>query len=178
MPPAVQVQSVNHWTTREVSRVLNSRLICVIEPVICCRAAIRKDFSLSAGAAGRDISTQLPQRTCFHCYCCVNREGFTLCPWDSPGKNTGVGCHFLLQGIFLTQGSNPSLLHLLHAQANSLPLVPPGKLEGCKSQAILAQVGLSTASELPPDCLARLPIIIQFCSPPSSASILFPFVDL
>ena len=55
--PAVEVQSVNHWTTREVSRVLNSRLICVIEPVICCRAAIRKDFSLSAGAAGRDIST-------------------------------------------------------------------------------------------------------------------------
>ena len=30
---------------------------------------------------------------------------------DSPGKNIGVGCHFLLQGIFLTQGSNPSLLH-------------------------------------------------------------------
>ena len=28
-----------------------------------------------------------------------------LCPWDSPGKNTGVGCHFLLQRIFLTQGS-------------------------------------------------------------------------
>ena len=27
--------------------------------------------------------------------------------WNSPGKNTGVGCHFLLQGIFLTQGSNP-----------------------------------------------------------------------
>ena len=34
-----------------------------------------------------------------------------LCPWDSPGKNTAVGCHFLLQGIFLTQGSNPGLLH-------------------------------------------------------------------
>ena len=33
-----------------------------------------------------------------------------LCPWDSPGKNTGVGCHALLQGIFLTQGSNPCLL--------------------------------------------------------------------
>ena len=26
-----------------------------------------------------------------------------LCPWDSPGKNTGMGCHALLQGIFLTQ---------------------------------------------------------------------------
>ena len=34
-----------------------------------------------------------------------------LCPWDSPGKNTGVGCHFLLQGVFLTQGWNPCLLH-------------------------------------------------------------------
>ena len=32
-------------------------------------------------------------------------------PWDSPDKNTGVGCHFLLHGIFLTQGSNPGLLH-------------------------------------------------------------------
>ena len=31
--------------------------------------------------------------------------------WGSPGKNTGVGCHFLLQGIFLTQGSNLGLLH-------------------------------------------------------------------
>ena len=34
-----------------------------------------------------------------------------LRPWDSPGKNTGVGCHFLLRGIFPTQGSNPSLPH-------------------------------------------------------------------
>ena len=34
-----------------------------------------------------------------------------LCPWNSPGKNTGVGCHSLLQGIFPTQGLNPGLLH-------------------------------------------------------------------
>ena len=37
-----------------------------------------------------------------------------LCPWDSAGMNTGVGCHALLQGIFLTQGRNSSLLGLLH----------------------------------------------------------------
>ena len=37
-----------------------------------------------------------------------------LCPWDSPGKNTGEGCHFLLQGIFLTQGSNSGLPHFMH----------------------------------------------------------------
>ena len=42
-----------------------------------------------------------------------------LFPWDFPGKNTGVGCHFLLQGIFWTQGLN---LRLLHWQADCLPL--------------------------------------------------------
>ena len=36
------------------------------------------------------------------------------CPWGFSGKNTGVGCHFLLQEIFPTEGSNP---HLLHQQA-------------------------------------------------------------
>ena len=36
-----------------------------------------------------------------------------LCPWDSPGKNTGVGCHALLQGIFPTQGLNLCLLYFL-----------------------------------------------------------------
>ena len=38
------------------------------------------------------------------------------CPWDSPGKNTAVGCHFLLQGIFLTQGSDLHLLCLLNCR--------------------------------------------------------------
>ena len=45
----------------------------------------------------------------------------SFCPLDFPGKNTGVGCHFLLQGICPTQGSK---LHLLHWQVGSLP---PGK---------------------------------------------------
>ena len=45
-----------------------------------------------------------------------------LSPWNFPDKNTAVSCQFLLQGIFLTQGSNPHLLHLLHWQADSLPL--------------------------------------------------------
>ena len=39
-----------------------------------------------------------------------------------PGNSTGEGCHFLLQGIFLTQGVNLRLLHLLHLQVDSLPL--------------------------------------------------------
>ena len=36
-----------------------------------------------------------------------------LCPWNSPGKNSGLGCPFLLLGIFLNQGLNPSLLHCI-----------------------------------------------------------------
>ena len=45
-----------------------------------------------------------------------------LCPWDFPGKNPRVGCHFLLQGIFPPQGLNAGLLYRLHWHADSLPL--------------------------------------------------------
>ena len=47
--------------------------------------------------------------------------------WDFPGKHTGGGLHFLLQGIFLAQGSNLCVLHLLPYWADSLPLVPSVK---------------------------------------------------
>ena len=65
------------------------------------------------------------------CVCSVVSNSFAtprtiatrlLCPWDFPGKNSGVGRHSLLQEIFLTQGSNPHFLCLLQWQANSLPL--------------------------------------------------------
>ena len=45
-----------------------------------------------------------------------------LCPWDSPDKNARVACHFLFQGLFLTQGLNPHVLILTHWQAGFLPL--------------------------------------------------------
>ena len=63
------------------------------------------------------------------CACVLSRFSHVLLlttPWtvarqaplsmEFSNKNTGVGCHFLLQGIFLTQGSNPHLLHLLHCR--------------------------------------------------------------
>ena len=47
------------------------------------------------------------------------------CPWDFQGKNTGVSSHFLLQGIFLTQGLNP---HLMHWQLDGFfTTEPPGR---------------------------------------------------
>ena len=48
-----------------------------------------------------------------------------LCPWDFPDKNTGVGCHFLLQGILPIQRSK---LRFLHCQEDSLPLSHPARL--------------------------------------------------
>ena len=47
---------------------------------------------------------------------------------DFPGKSTGVGCHFLLQGLYLTQGSNTHPLRLLHWEAGRFfTTEPPGK---------------------------------------------------
>ena len=50
---------------------------------------------------------------CVNCARFLETAGTILCPWASPGKNTGVDCHALLQGIFPTQRSN---LHLLHCR--------------------------------------------------------------
>ena len=54
-----------------------------------------------------------------------------LCSWISPSRNTGMGCHFLLQGIFPTQGLNSCLLPW---QADSLPAEPQGSLNLTKNR--------------------------------------------
>ena len=57
-----------------------------------------------------------------------------FCPWDFPGKNTRMDCHFLLQGIFQTQELNLGLLHCRRTpvlQADSLPPEPDGKPHKC-----------------------------------------------
>ena len=68
---------------------------------------------------------------CSPCVRMLSRVQLIVTPWtvarqapapmDFPGKNTGVGCHFLLQGTFMAQGLNP---RLLHCQADSSPLPP------------------------------------------------------
>ena len=68
-----------------------------------------------------------PLCTCVCAYCIVSdslEPSRFLFPWDSPGKNTGVGCHFLLQGIFLTQASN----HVSCLAGRCFTTEPPGKL--------------------------------------------------
>ena len=93
---------------------------------------------LTTGPPGKPISTLLkilfPHRSVL---CLVTQSCPTLCdptdcsppgllcPRDSPGKNTRVDCHFLLQGFFLIQGLNPGLLHsrqiLYHLSYRAVP---------------------------------------------------------
>ena len=65
-------------------------------------------------------------------------------PWNSPGQNTGVGSLFLLQGIFLTQGSNPGPA----LQVDSLPAEPQGKPKntGVGSLSLLQGIFLTRES--------------------------------
>ena len=82
------------------------------------------------------LNTQHCSR-CLVCVCVLSCVRLLATPWTVahqvplsmgfPGKNTRVGCHFLLQEIFPTQGSSPHLLRLLHWQVGSLPLMPLGK---------------------------------------------------
>ena len=68
-----------------------------------------------------------------------------LCPEDSPGKNTEMGCHALLQRMFPTQEANPHLLCLLNWQTGFLPLVQPGKpfKESCVCVCVCVYVCIS-----------------------------------
>ena len=66
----------------------------------------------------------------FATLCTGSHRERLLSPWDSSGKNTRVGCHAFLPGIFLTQVWNLHLLCLLHCQAGSWPLASPGKPRG------------------------------------------------
>ena len=83
-----------------------------------------------------------------------------LCPWDSPGKNIELGCHFLLQVIFLTQGLNLLLLHLLHWQADSLPLRHLGSHCLVCVCVLVAQSCLSLCD--PMDCSFQAPLSMGF----------------
>ena len=80
---------------------------------------------MSPNTNAQAFSVSLVTQSCLtlfdHMDCSPTR---LLCAWDSPGKNTGVGCHSLLQGTFQTQGLNSGLLY---CRQIVLPSEPPGK---------------------------------------------------
>ena len=73
-----------------------------------------------------------------------NLPGRFLRPWDSPGKSTGVGCHFLLQRIYLTQGSNLGLPHgrkmLYHLSHQGSPIPKKGNAKKCSKNCTIALI--------------------------------------
>ena len=78
--------------------------------------------SVSIGVSGQSearwssISGNAQLRTHVRVFTTHWRQPTVVCPWDSPGKNTGEGCHSLLQGIFQPQGSNSHVWCLLHCR--------------------------------------------------------------
>ena len=108
----------------------------LIDLVLCCIIQLHRHDSVTK-----------------HSTCIVGSMCYVLCPtlcdpirllclWNSLGKNTGVGCRFLPQGIFPTQGSNPSVFCLLSWQVDSLSLALPGKCWWL-SESSLFSLGLS-----------------------------------
>ena len=73
------------------------------------------------------VHTQSPSHTGL----CDPMDCSPQCPWGSPGKSTGVGGHFLLQGIFPTQGWNPSLLHWQALKVKVKLFTSDGDLNSC-----------------------------------------------
>ena len=96
----------------------------------CGGSCLSSSFMPSAEAAAPLVASMVPHcgsgctsvRACVHAKslesCLILCNAMTVarqapCPWDSPGKNTGMGSHALLQGIFPTQGWNLGLLHCM-----------------------------------------------------------------
>ena len=90
---------------------------------LCTR--LRPQTAGASGSPAASLSAQAPQPCLTLCHPMDHSPPGSSVRGPSPGKNTGAGCHALLRGTFLTQGSNPRLLHLLHWQVGSLPPAPP-----------------------------------------------------
>ena len=98
-----------------------------------------------------------------------------FCPWDFAGKNTGVGCPLVLQGIFLTQGSD------LHRQADSLPLGKPIQALQFSSSVVSDSLRHHEPQHARPPCPSPTPRVYpdscplsQWCHPTISSSVV-PF---
>ena len=102
-------------------------------PSSCIQSVTRGTFPLPTGdCGGQGSQASACVLSCFSCarlfVILWTVAARLLCRWDSPGKNTGVGCHALLQGIF----PNPEIktTSVMPPALSSLPPVPPGKPPG------------------------------------------------
>ena len=86
-------------------------------------------------------------------------------PWDSPGKNTGVGCHSLFQGIFPTQGSSPGFPHcrrILSTEPPGKPLYFIRSIRSTRAFSLISQLPLCTLAP-PRPCICCLQRCLSLC---------------
>ena len=104
--------------------------MCVILLNVCNQGknTIKTKVALNFFSLILKVIVGLPWCVCMCVLSCVRlfatlwAHQALFCSWDSPGNNTGVGCQFLLQGISLTQGLNPSLFCPLDSSRIRLPM--------------------------------------------------------
>ena len=125
-------KAVGLWNLKSESRMLDECHSCLWSQVGCGWNARMMSNDWWEGSRWEQHESEVTQSCRILCdpMDCSLNSGQAPPPWDFPGKNTGVGCHFLLQEIFLTQGLNPgfphcrqTLYHLSHqGSLNSLKL--------------------------------------------------------
>ena len=101
---SMEWQSQHHLAAEQQQNSGYNSLCCKKRP--CCSSILHMCVCVSHSGMSNSLWLR------------VQKPARLLCPWDFPGKNTGVGYHFLLQGIFPTQELNPGLLHcrqILHS---------------------------------------------------------------
>ena len=122
-PPLCFIQSTDHGLTLHP---------LILNPVDCLSPSLECQFH-----EGRDLFVTVTPSESVSCSVVSNslwphglQPARLLCPWNFPGKNTGVGCHALLQRIFPTLGSNPGLLYyrqiLCHLSHQGSPTLSEG----------------------------------------------------
>ena len=124
-----------------------------------CDANSPTSFSITVQLEQLGHVTQQAEREVTSCFVradvkprlVIQSDSFETCAWDSPGKNTGVGCHSQLQGIFPTQGLNPGCLScrgiLFCLSQQGCPQCKSGRapldfLINCSFTLLLAALGL------------------------------------
>ena len=119
-PSCMLTASSRSWILSCKERNLSSEQTCQIRTELVCKEEDHLLYSFVTGCWGRVTMTWNIPTACMHAQSLSNawlsvthrlKTARLLCPLDFPSNNTEVGCHFLLQGIFLTQGSNPNFLH-------------------------------------------------------------------
>ena len=109
-----QTQAYKEYEEKQHSQQKQDALAAEMDHIMAEFAACMEKGAAPDSAQAQSLVKRLQEHITENYYHCTNQilEGPRRlpCPWDFPSKNTGVGCHFLLQGIFPTQGSNLNLL--------------------------------------------------------------------